>query len=228
MIGAHPDVDTLPGEGVAFTDELSRPEDFGWTRMWHVCSEKIELTENFQGPDPDRLKRDWGLWLSSKKNFYLEKSVANSARMRWLDAHFEDACFVAIVRNGYAVAEGIRRRAQEGKIPKQYPIDLCAKQWLINNRTIDRDALRVRRFKKITYENLVDDPAANLKEVLSYIGLSAVTVRNTSGGLTLNGQYFTITNMNPESIHRLNHDDIALINKEAAEDLIEKGYELLG
>lgn len=227
LIAAHPDVDTLPGEGAAFTDELTRPEDFGWTRMWHVCSEKIELREDSQGPDPERVKRDWGLWLSSKKNFYLEKSIVNSARMRWLDAHFEDACFIAIVRNGYAVAEGIRRRAQEGKIPRQYPMDLCARQWVINNRTIDRDAVRVRRFMKTKYEDLVNDPAVKLEEILSYIGLSPVTVTNVSGGVVLDGQCFAVADMNPESISRLSQKEIALINREAGEDLLNRGYTLL-
>jgi hypothetical protein len=227
MIAAHPDVHTLPGEGVVFTDQLKRPEDFGWTRMWHMCRAEIELTEESEGPDPDQVKREWGLWLSSRKPVYLEKSIANSARIRWLDTNFENAYFLAIVRNGYAVAEGIRRRAAEGKIARTYPIELCARQWVINNQIIDRDGPRVKRFMRVTYEDLVAAPAQQIEKIFRFADLSPVNVKKIHGGISLQGRSFRVRNMNQESVPRLSRRDIENINREARQELVSRGYSLI-
>jgi hypothetical protein len=58
-----------------------------------------------------RLLFDWlealGTPLSPR---ILEKTTANAVRMRWLHQAFPRSAFIGVVRNGYAVAEGIRRK----------------------------------------------------------------------------------------------------------------------
>lgn len=227
LLAAHPEVDSLPREGAVFGDGLVRPEEYGWTRMWVYCLDKIELNEMSQGVNADKIKRAWGLWLKRNRRFYLEKSISNSARMRWLDAHFENAYFISIVRNGYAVAEGIRRRAREGKIPKDYPIELCAKQWVLSNGIIDTDGTRVNRFTSLTYEHLTSDPVTKMREVFSFVGLPVGNIIPISGGVSIAGKYFSIGNRNAESISRLSCDEIAAVSKVAGQMLSTKGYEII-
>ena len=71
----------------------------------------FRLTEEDDGPDPVRVKKEWGMRLNLKKSVSLEKSPPNSAKTRWLQAHFENSRFIGIIRDGYAVSEGITRKA---------------------------------------------------------------------------------------------------------------------
>lgn len=224
LIAAHPEVDALPAEGASFVDGLMRPEDFGWTRMWVNCLDRIRFTET---ADDEKIKRTWALWLKRSKRYYLEKSISNSARMRWLDAHFEDAYFISIVRNGYAVAEGIRRRAREGKIPRDYPIELCAEQWVLSNEIIDEDGPMVSRFLSLTYEDLVRDPAEKLRKVFAFLDLSVKIEQSPSADIRVEGRSFRIDNMNSSSISRLSQADIQGISRTANKMLYAKGYPVL-
>ena len=117
IIGSHPEVSSLPTEGIALTSGLTRPEDFGWPRMWYMCEDKVRFTENSAACDPKLVKRDWNFWFDKNKNIYLEKSIANSAKVKWLEANFDSPYFIWIIRDGYCVSEGIRRRSRD--IPAQ-------------------------------------------------------------------------------------------------------------
>lgn len=83
--------------------------------------------------------------------------------MLFLQEYFQPAYFIYIVRNGYAVAEGIRRKAdlRRWKNPfydKNYPIELCAKQWRKTDELVEQDRRHIRRFLQIYYGELPHTP----------------------------------------------------------------------
>ena len=39
----HPQLAVLPDEGVMLTDQLPRPEDYGWRRMWCECESQMQI-----------------------------------------------------------------------------------------------------------------------------------------------------------------------------------------
>ena len=89
--------------------------------------------------DVEKLKKDWMPFFDRKKKVFLEKSIVNSARMTWLQDSFANSYFIFIVRNGYAVAEGIRRHIStfggivaayklKSNFASSYRIELCRGQ----------------------------------------------------------------------------------------------------
>jgi len=103
----------------------------------------------------------------------LEKSPPNSLRTRFLQRSFPDAYFVIIVRNGFAVSEGIvRKRSYDPDRPHMAglptTIEQAAEQWSNANRTLLRDKRLLRRSITIRYEDLVCDTANVLQSILRF------------------------------------------------------------
>ena len=107
LLSFHSEISTLPREGVVITRLLPRPEDKGWKRMWVKC---LHYIDNQKDIDPREVMSDWEPWWDSKKVIFLEKSISNLTRIDWFEKNFPNCYFVGITRDGYAVAEGIRRR----------------------------------------------------------------------------------------------------------------------
>lgn len=230
VLAAHPAISALPIEGAFLTTELPPPERFGWTRMWCRCVDRVR-------PEPGslsertirRIRKQWALWLPARPRNVLEKSVVNSARMPFLDDAFAPAYFISIVRNGYAAAEGMRRKARPAKwgntdFPDGYPIELCAEQWRVSDEFITRDAGRVGRFHQIRYEDLVARPAAVLRELTDFLGLPALDATVLEGSWTLQGLDEPIRDMNAASLDRLSEDDRRAIERVAGATLARYGY----
>ena len=159
LLSQHFEISGLHTEGIQLTDQLVGPEAFGWNRMWCMCRDKLEISKLNKRPDAEIVKRDWGLWFDRKKDFWLEKSVINSLNIDWFEENFNHPYFIYIVRNGYAVSEGIRRRTQAvGKhppnYPSGYPIEMCARQWVVSNQVIQEKLSSVQHSIEITYEDL--------------------------------------------------------------------------
>lgn len=235
ILGAHSEISSLPTEGVVLTSGLTRPEDFDWPRMWHMCEDKIRFTEDTAGPDPDRVKRDWSFWFDKDKKIYLEKSIANSAKIRWLESNFDNPYFLWIIRNGYCVAEGIRRRSRDidannfSYAGPGYPIDMCARQWVINNAVIAADAAHVRNFFKLSYEDLTEDTTGTIRKILDWLPVETGHLETDEiGAFQFHRVTRPIENMNSESLDRLSENDIHKINSVAREYLERWDYTVLG
>ena len=126
LLSQHPDISALSTEGHFITDQFVKDYDIGLPRMWVEREDLFRLTEADTGPDAIRIKKEWGMRLDLSKQVLLEKSPPNTAKVRWLQANFENAHFVAIVRNGYAVAEGITRKADPKHLINSWPIEMSA------------------------------------------------------------------------------------------------------
>lgn len=230
VLGTHPRISSLPVEGQFLTDQFESDYELGLPRMWVLREDFFRLTEADEGPDLVRLKKEWLMRLDRSRPVFVEKSPANSARTRWLQANFENAHFVAIVRNGYAVAEGIRRKSEPRHRQDGWPLELCARQWARSNEILLEDAPHLDNLLWTRYEDLADDPERELTRILDFLGLEA---RGSGVGIDLDRPWDIhereepIRNMNDGSIGRLSEEDIEIITREARPMLEHFGYPVL-
>ncbi len=224
VLGAHPEIGALPTEGQFLTDQLVADYELGLHRMWVLREDFFRLTEADPGPDALRMKKEWGLRLDRSCPVLLEKSPPNTARTRWLQHHFENAHFIAMVRNGYAVAEGIRRKARPKHLREGWPIEQCARQWNRCYEVLLEDAGHLARLQWLKYEDLVEDPHRELERVLDFLGLAGSREVDPGAHWRVHERNEPIRDMNPESIGRLTADDIDTIRRVAAPMLRHFGY----
>jgi len=232
MLVTHPAISALD-EGVFKTDQLITPEELGWPRMWCQVVDQVRLTASDKDVDVEKLRRDWAVFFDRRRSIFLEKSIVNSARMPWLQANFKNSYFIFIVRNGYAVAEGIRRKTAAGKwlIPTQfggsYPIELCAKQWVVNNEIVECDSVGIENFRTIRYEEICKAPRKSVEELWEFIGLQEGPNWSKDTKWQIQEKHSQIANMNYRSFKNLSSEDIVGIENVAAKTLEHYGYPVL-
>lgn len=212
----------LPGEGVFLTSELVAPDELGWTRLWWKVENQIGELES--SVNTDIVKKDWGIGFNRKSSVLVEKSVSNALRIRWLNTEFNHPKFVYIIRNGYAVSEGIRRRAGKGrfKLPgglPEYPIEWCIRQWVRSSQVIEEQLFDIppEQVLRLTYEELCEDPNGMMRLLGNALLLEDLEYQDLA----------YIEDMNLRSIERLSPMDIRVINDVAADTLRAHGYPIL-
>lgn len=224
LLGQHPSISALPTEGHFITDQFVKDYDVGLPRMWVEREDLFRLTDDDEGPDPVRIKKEWGMRLDLDKPVLLEKSPSNSAKMRWLQKHFEAAHFIGIVRNGYAVAEGISRKAEPHHLAKGWPIEMSAWQWRRSNEVMQQDAEHLEKFMWVTYEDLCADTKGVLDKITGFISIPDFEVFESERFWSIHEREEKVRDMNAESIQRLRRDQIDRINQVAGDMLDTLGY----
>lgn len=222
ILAGHPMVSGLPDEGVMLTNQLKRPEDFNWRRMWYQCIDEI----NQFNPDSKIIKKHWSHFFDNKQPFLLEKSISNTCRIPYLAKEFSPAYFIHIVRNGYAVAEGIHRKAVPMKGNEyyeagKYPIKNCALQWKRSLQEVEKVKEGLDNFIEISYENLCSDPSGTIKEILSFLDLPNFSENFFDTSFSIHEKESPIRNMNERSFQNLESEHIQKIN-EVISDYLEK------
>ena len=227
LLGQHPSISALPTEGHFITDQFVKDYDIGLPRMWVEREDLFHLTEADSGPDPVRIKKEWGMRLDLGKPVLLEKSPPNTARTRWLQAHFENARFIGMVRNGYAVAEGITRKADPRHLSEGWPIEMSAWQWKRSNEVLQQDSEYLQHFMWVKYEDLAADTAGILNKITDFASIPRFEEVDTTQSWAIHERNERIRDMNAESIARLSRVQIDRINRVAADMLESFGYERL-
>ncbi len=229
VMGNHPDISALPVEGVRLSDVWPLPETHAWNRMWMKCIDEMRLTP---GPGmkalAQRVKRQWSFSFA-RKPLLLEKSIANTPRMPFIQAYFQPAYFIYIVRNGYAVSEGLRRGAkpmQWGRddYGESYPIRMCAEQWAWTDRIVSQDRPEIQHLIEISYETLTEDPRSVLDRVTGFLEIAPFSDQILEKSWRVHGVTSQIRDMNAEAIARLCPEDITEIRTAAAETLDKFGH----
>ena len=141
--------------------------------------------------------------------------------------NFENAHFIAIIRNGYAVAEGIRRKGRPRHLRDGWPIDLCARQWSRSNEILAQDADHLEHILWVRYEDFTEEPMKELNRILSFLGVTDVSVMDLTQPLEIHERKQPISNLNHASVARLSRDERKIITATAGASLIRFGYELL-
>lgn len=227
LLGRHPEVSALPTEGHFITDQFTKDFEVGLPRMWAGREELFRLTEESAGPDPLRVKKEWAIRLDKRRPIFLEKSPPNTVRTRWFQQHFAPAYFIAIVRNGYAVAEGITRKADPKHLRDSWPIEASARQWRRSQEVLEQDAPHLRHLLWVKYEDLVHDPLHTLNIITAFIGASPFAGFDPQQAFSVHERSEAVRDLNQESIDRLTGDQIRRINAEAGDCLQRYGYNLL-
>jgi hypothetical protein len=227
LLARHPDISALPTEGHFITDQFIKDYEIGLPRMWAAREELFRLTEADVGPDPIRIKKEWGMRLDRSRPVLLEKSPPNTPRARWLQRHFAPAYFVSIVRNGYAVAEGITRKADPRHLRDSWPIEQSAWQWRRSIEVLEEDAPHLEHLLWVTYEELVADPLATLNRIAAFVELPPFADFDPSSAFSIHERNDQVRDLNADSIAKLTPAQIGRVNEVAAETLARYGYPVL-
>jgi hypothetical protein len=231
ILSAHPSISALPDEGVMLSTVLPRPEDHHWRRMWWKCEKEMSLPAD-DAARASKLKRQWSHFLDLEKPFLMEKSIANTCRLLFFEKQFGSPYFIHIVRNGYAVAEGIHRKAtMMNKNPlwpaRNYPMAYCINQWKRSLQVVEQHKQALSHFKEIRYEELTNNPEKTLAELTSFLGLAQLDAAMLKSSFQVHEKNSAIVNMNEASIQRLQSNDIKEINRVAADVLMKYNYPII-
>lgn len=219
IVSAHPEVSSFDREGQFRTDQFPRSLSIGLPRLWMARPEVFRMdADHGRSVDVERMKRQWGAVLVNPgRPVVAEKTPTNSVRTPWLRRHFPNSCFVAVVRDGRAVAEGIRRKTG-------FAIEFAALQWRRCNEILLEDLAGLDRTLVFRYEEFAADPAGTVRRIFDLAGLDASCVEAVPGGVRVAGTEFPVSNMNERSWNALSAADDALIRSVAGDLLAKLGY----
>jgi hypothetical protein len=222
LLVPHPDMSVLMKEGHHYSPKVLPHDRRKWRRLFALRPKKFRWTEeDLERINHGKLKRQFYRRWDLSKRVLVEKSPHHMMRMRFIAAAFEPAKFVILVRDGYAVAEGIHRR-------RKHPIKTCAMQWYEANRNALNDAAQVDHCW-LPYEKLADDPQKAIDRVCEFIGVPTVKV-NLKTPIRRQNMFnrpFSLKdhpNFNAESMKRLSAEDRKVIRKQAKKILDYFGY----
>lgn len=232
MLQRHPSFGGLPNEGAFLTDALPYPEQFGWPRMWAECIPALRIPED-DFERARRIRRQWSIWLRGNADFVVEKTVSNVLRVDFLANTFPEASFVYIVRDGYSVAAGIRKKAnlRRWKNPlglTRYPIEYCARQWSETDRQVRASRHFPDRIHEVRYEALTERPGAVMNEIWTALGAEGLSDAGLWDDMRVHGVRSGVTNMNAGSVRGLAGEDISAIRAISAPELDRYGYDAPG
>jgi len=224
ILGHHPKISALPTEGHFITEQFIKDYEIGLPRMWVDREDIFRMDENSVGPDVIRLKKQWAIRLDCSKPVLLEKSPPNSAKTRWLQKTFENSYFIGIIRNPYAVAEGITRKADPKHLTNRWPIEKSAYQWARSNKVLYDDSRYLDRFMWIKYEDLTENLSESLNKITDFIGISEFKIIEDGKSWAIHERNDKIRNLNQESIKNLQQPDIDKITDIAKDMMTKFGY----
>ncbi len=192
-------------------------------RLWAHPKFKLcyyATEKDFAEEDAKKVKKLYSRFLEPRKRF-ITKSPADTLRARLIQAYFPDACFVAIVRNGYAVSEGIVRKRKFDPERPQFKglfttIEEAAEQWFRANTVVVSHQKFLKNYLVVKYENLVRNTRKTLCSILDFCGLEKKGFPIPSFD----------KNLNKEQISRLSDCQIEAITRIAAPMLVHFGYRL--
>lgn len=222
LLARHPQIGSMPREGQFCTDQFLLPQSIGLPRLWALEPDKFMLNVNSQTTiNVRRLKKQWGTWMNDvKRPILIEKTPTNTARLPWLQANFENAHFIGIIRNGYAVAEGIRRKAG-------HPLDLGAQQWQRSNEIMLAAFETLDHCLLIPYEELTESPTKTVAKIMSFLDLPVEDIGSLKGEVfSVHGLESELVNMNGRSLEILTEEETDTIDNIAGELLHKFGYKI--
>lgn len=225
ILALHSDIGVMNDEGVMLTDTLPRPEDFGWRRMWVQC--EPEMNPPLNEKSAKRIKKHWSHFFQKEKYVFLEKSISNTVRIPFLREYFQPVKFIHIVRNGYAVAEGIQRKARvmpphNEKYGSHYPLSLCTNQWVRSLELVNE--YKMNDIFEIKYEELTKDPSSVIAQICEFLEVDPAFLQIKHEKFTIHGNESQIRNMNEGSISRLTLDERQVIEELSQKWLLKYGY----
>ena len=203
MEGQHADKHGMPnfelrGNGLVWTENIDQ-----------VAGDKHYNWETIRSAWEDLWRRHQSY--NSRDRIFIEKSPQNVGRVHLLEEEFENAWFLAQVRNPYVVAEGIRRRmaASEYDIRRTGRhsiklLELC--------KTNLEDCNQVLAWR---YEDLFAKPHI-IEDMISgsIFGLEDFSLTKVIPSKLMDGyEQSVLTDQNPKQLENLSEKDIRILNE---------------
>ena len=210
ILANHPLIRALPKPGGKLTNAFPRLTNSKVGRNWTQGVTLQKLEQEWSPQVALRVQYDWAYYYEARPGILLEKSPKHTLKASWFQRHFHPARFLAIVRNPYAVCEGIRRRVG-------ISIESAATHWTRGNKQLLAEMKKLNQCLLFTYEDFCLRPAEYLNEIQNFLGLeipfdSGLTSRPVAAHNIL-GRPQRIKNLNAESLGRLSREDIAAISR---------------
>jgi len=219
FLGLHPDIDPLRREGQdspCMPSPSDYPDGHGF-KLGRVWSEKAEIFRVPEVENVEQLKQSWlAMRVSKGGKYVMEKSPPNTVRSIWLQDNFPDSRFIGIVRNGYAVSEGIKRRKRES-----INYERAARHWCKSNKIMLCDSKFLEYFRLVKYENFVVNPSKELYCLESFLEIPHFDYDTiTKKPFSIKGEpHNPIQNMNGKSLEALTWKQRKIIRENACEIL---------
>ena len=176
-----------------------------------------ETSELVSAANAAKLLEEWGRHWDASRPVLVEKSPPNLIRMRFLQALFPDASFVAILRHPVAVTYATQKWKKKSS-PKE-----LLRHWVVAHEIYREDSAYIDRLLEVRFEDFLRDPDGLLARVYGFLGLEP---RPTSLEIRPDGNeaYFRRWREDEESVAgRLRH---RLLRRDLEEDVGAFGYSL--
>ena len=190
-VSLHPDVSTPPVEGDMLTSGLSNFEVGGWPRAMLGNAYEIEKFRSSGKINLDGVLRDWSPWIKPDRSF-VEKSIANTTRIKDLRQSFSPSKFVCISRSPDAVVSGIQKRSSPTGLARKY-LDSDAfsdqflySQWYFMYSMVLQDA-EASDTCFCSYEAFLSDPVQTLSALFHFLDLRPVDISFSDDQLSVDG-----------------------------------------
>lgn len=234
ILGEHPMINTLPFEGVRLTDYFTYPEQLGWERNWVYCKEHLAKVTNLNKEGIEKIHKDWSPFFDDQK-ILLEKSISHLARIPWLLENYPNARFIGIIRNGYAVADGMSRKSKPvGKAVEEYGrneyrMEDLGKQWQIANRELLSQLHDRPQAKIVRYESLTEDFDQVIPSIFDFLNLNDCYTYDLKNAqiVSSKNRKFQLSNRNEQSFNRLSESNYAELNEVIGPLMTELKYEII-
>lgn len=223
LLEKHSLIRRLPKEGQRLTTAIPNSAPLGIGRVFTQRADLFRWTEQTGGEAVARLRYDWAYYADPQPGIRLEKSPPNTLRSRWLQKYFAPARFVVLVRDPYAVCEGIARR-------RGHSLAEAAAHWRTVHEVLEEDLPHLQRYTTVTYEDFCDRPDEVLASLESFLGLPEPFDRRLLTGPfnahNMDGSPQRLQNFNERSFGRLSDEDRAIIRDTVGEVMTRWGYTL--
>lgn len=222
LIATSRSVAVLPTEG-QFHNNFVGPNPVE-LKVKHFFTEKEEVFKNKNNYEWSVIKSSWkSSWRKNNNDakIFLQKSPPDILRADMLLENFPDTRFIMMIRNPYAVVEGILRGNPDANINQAAEHAIrCLEIQLENSEKYLNDLV-------LRYEDLTDDTEKFVGKIMEYLGIDDIDFRRD---FQVKSYFSKIKNMNDDQIKRLTDNQIQEINKvfkNKQEVLSECGYEII-
>ncbi len=219
---SHPLIRALPKEGQRITTAIPNSAPLGIGRVFTQRLNLFRRTEVDDGAVVPRLRYDWAYFANPRPGIRLEKSPPNTLRSRWLQRYFSPSRFIVLVRNPYAVCEGIARR-------RGHSIEEAATHWRLVHEVLEEDLPHLEQYLVVRYEDLCAEPLAVLNQMQRFLSLDqpfdASLATREFNAHNMSGKPQQLQDFNARSLKRLSDDDKATITRVIGDQMLRWGYQ---
>lgn len=199
LIATSKSVATLPIEGQFCNFAGPDTENAG---LIGIFSLKESLFRNEKNYNWFAIESAWNkLWRQDNPNaiIYLEKSPPNVLRIEMLERHFYNSKFILMIRNPYAMIEGILRNN------RQSTLDMAIRHTDIMFSAQMNNIAKYKSSLFLKYEDLTENPVYYSNLIMDYIGVQDINYAKIFKCKTYISE---IRNFNDDQIARLSKNQI--------------------